>query len=172
MDSSLSIQVKHESLNHTHHEASSPYLTTHGQGPTQGDMTDSIVRNNDNRIFISSLSTKSPLHLASSENRSTQSAPLGSDQRHTDSPLFAKPEVCYEVTGVGRYIAQPILDAKLRKGLERANVSFVIGTRITIREFKANIRTRQFTTGPRKDSPSAFQRAKTYKSSPNLRVST
>ncbi|TPR05274.1 ribonuclease family protein [Aspergillus niger] len=121
MDSSLSIPVKDESLSHTLYEASSPYLTTHQQGPTQGDLTDSVVRNNDNRNFISSLSTKSPFHLASSEDRSTQSAPLGSDQRHTDSPLFAKPEVFYEVTGSDRYVAQPILDAKLRKGFFEVN---------------------------------------------------
>ncbi|GKZ58076.1 hypothetical protein AnigIFM49718_003884 [Aspergillus niger] len=129
MDSILSIQVKDEPLSHTLYEASSPYLTTHQQGPTEGDLTDSVVRNNDNRNFISSLSSKSPFHLASSEDRSTQSAPLGSDQRHTDSPLFAKPEVFYEVTGSDRYVAQPILDAKLRKGFFEVNGKWTLYNR-------------------------------------------
>ncbi|GKZ29595.1 meiosis-specific transcription factor ndt80 [Aspergillus brasiliensis] len=121
MDSSFSNQVKHEPHTDAYHESSSQNLTTHGQEATQGDLIGSTVRDNDGSTFISSRSTVRPFHLASPEDRSTQRSLGGLDEGHTDSPLFEKPEVFYEVIAGDHHITQPKLDAKIFKGFFDVN---------------------------------------------------
>lgn len=110
MASSLRTQLKNEPISDTQDEGSQDH-PIHGERATE-----SAVRDNDDRIFTSSALTGTPFHLASFEELSTQSTILGSDKLHTDSPLFDKSEVFYEVTGEDRRIAQPKLDAKLHRG--------------------------------------------------------
>ncbi|GLA57522.1 hypothetical protein AtubIFM55763_000891 [Aspergillus tubingensis] len=115
MDSSLRTQFKNEPISDTQDEGSQGH-PIHGERATE-----SAVRDNDDRIFTSSALTGTPFHLASFEELSTQSTLLGSDKLHTDSPLFDKSEVFYEVTGEDRHIAQPRLDAKLHGRFFKVN---------------------------------------------------